>query len=389
MKRMPQRLLFGIDHLLDQVDKFSHVRFGLVTNNSSTTGETILSRVALVKAGFRIIKLFSPEHGLSAKGQDGAFQTNVTDSVTGLPVASLYGTRMKPSEEDLSGIDAVLFDIPDVGCRFYTYLWTLTYVMEACAEYSIPLLILDRPNPNSGDLDLVEGPMLDEIRCSSFIGRWSIPIRHSCTFGELACYFASTRVRNLNLKIVKVQNWKRESVTQRSWLFIPPSPAIADEETVLLYPGMGLLEGINVNEGRGSEFPFKIFGAPWVNTAEIISAFQNLQFPGITATPYSYKSSFGPYMDEQCHGLELHVTNTRVFRPVQMGLRLIELISFLYPEYCSERLYKTTANPTGENHLDKLTGVPESLEKIKSGRIINAGTIAPAWKETMQPYLLY
>src|SRR5262245_16753541 len=123
--RMPQRLLFGIDRLLDQVDKFIHVRFGLVTNDSSATANNILSRTALVSRGFRIIKLFSPEHGLSAKGPDGSFQTNVTDSLTGLPVISLYGNRLKPSTEDLSDIDAVLFDIPDVGCRFYTYLWTL------------------------------------------------------------------------------------------------------------------------------------------------------------------------------------------------------------------------------------------------------------------------
>lgn len=388
MRKQNQKLLLGIDHLLDQADKLCHLRFASVTNNSSTTTNGILGRVALIKKGFRIMKLFSPEHGLSARGDDGASQTNIMDSVTGLPVISLYGNSMKPSKEELSDIDAILFDIPDAGCRFYTYLWTLTYVMESCAASNKQLFILDRPNPIGGNLSFVEGPMLDEVRCSSFIGRWSIPIRHSCTFGELGYYFASTKTTNLDLQIIKLQNWKREkSIKQPN--FIPPSPAITDQETALLYPGMGLLEGINVNEGRGTRFPFKIFGAPWMNASQMHAAFQTLQLSGVSAKPRSYTPSSGLYVNEQCHGLELSVPNASVFRPVQMGLKLIEIISSLYPEYCGERLYKTAANPTGENHLDKLTGVSRSFEKIRNREIANPGMIMPAWKETMQPYLLY
>src|SRR5690606_8412023 len=146
-------------------------------------------RKALQDAGFQLVKLFSPEHGLLAVGADGVAQADFVDPLTGLPVVSLYGSKMAPEPQDLESLDAVLFDIPDVGCRFYTYLWTLSYVMEGCARARIPLFVLDRPNPLGGDLSQAEGPMLDEAHCSSFIGRWSIPIRHSCTLGELALYF--------------------------------------------------------------------------------------------------------------------------------------------------------------------------------------------------------
>ena len=256
-------VLLGIDKLLDQADKFRKRRLALVTNDAATTSTGILSRVTLLKSNFHLVKLFSPEHGLTAQGEDGIFQINSMDHITGLPVVSLYGDRLKPSGQDLVDVDAVLFDIPDVGCRFYTYLWTMTYIMESCAEFNKPLFILDRPNPASGDLNLAEGPMLDEPNCSSFIGRWSIPIRHSCSLGELANYFAATRINGLSLQIIKVQNWSRkEAAGNAKWLFVSPSPAIRDADTALLYPGIGLLEGINVNEGRGTQYPFKILGAP-------------------------------------------------------------------------------------------------------------------------------
>jgi uncharacterized protein YbbC (DUF1343 family) len=390
MKIISQRLLFGIDNFLQQANKFSNLHLALVTNNAASTSKGILSRIALIKENFKLTKLFSPEHGITAQGEDGAFQVNITDTITGLPVISLYGDRLKLSKEDMADIDAVLFDIPDVGCRFYTYLWTMTYMMEACAEFNKPLFILDRPNPVGGDFNLVEGPMLDETNCASFIGRWSIPVRHSCTLGELATYFASSRVKNLNLQIIKVRNWRREqSAKEANWLFIPPSPAIRDEETALLYPGMGLLEGINVNEGRSTESPFKIFGAPWINASQIQKAFESLQLPGIISQPHSYKPSFGIYIDEYCQGLRLGVTNVFTFRPVQTVLKLIQLLTSLYPEYCMERLYKTRANPGGEKHLDKLTGIYNSFEKIKQGEMPDQGLIKTEWKETMRPYLFY
>src|SRR6185369_6087666 len=157
------------------------------------------------------------------------------DAVTGLPVTSLYGNQLKPSKEDLSEIDCVLFDIPDAGCRFYTYLWTMTYIMESCKETAKPLVILDRPNPLGGNLDLCEGPMLDEIHCSSFIGRWSIPVRHGCTYGELAHYFSETKLKCKAPVVIKTRNWKRtDSLQQSEWHFKPPSPSLPGWDSMIL-----------------------------------------------------------------------------------------------------------------------------------------------------------
>ena len=190
------KVLFGADSFIKQAARFKNVRIGFVTNNAATTSKGVQSRIALVDAGFAITKLFSPEHGLTTKGKDGAYQNNTIDPYTHLPVVSLYGEHLMPSANDMNDIDIVLFDIPDVGCRFYTYLWTMTYVMETCALHNKPLIILDRPNPISGAIKKAEGPMLDEKNCSSFIGRWDIPIRHSCTLGELATYFSVSRKIN-------------------------------------------------------------------------------------------------------------------------------------------------------------------------------------------------
>ena len=323
-----QKVLFGIDSFLSQVEEFRNTRFALVTNNAATTSSGESSRIALLKEGFNITKLFSPEHGLTAHGEDGSYQKNIIDPLTDLPVISLYGENLIPTENDLSDIDAVLFDIPDVGCRFYTYLWTMSYVMEACSTFNKQLIILDRPNPISGNLNLAEGPMLDEENCSSFIGRWDIPIRHSSTLGELANYFTSTRVNNLDLQIIKIQNWKRkQSSKETEWYFTPPSPAITNIEIALLYPGMGLLEGININEGRGTETPFKIFGAPWINTSQLQNAFHSLQLSGISSEPIVYTPTGGLYANESCNGLRLFITDGLSFHPVHTGLKLIHLIT--------------------------------------------------------------
>jgi uncharacterized protein YbbC (DUF1343 family) len=385
-----QELSFGLDHFLEQVDEFSHLRFALVTNNSATTRDAKLGRIALIEKGFPVAKIFSLEHGLTAQGDDGVFQKNTVDSDTGLRVISLYGDSLKPLQEDLSDVDAVVFDVPDAGCRFYTYLWTMTYVMEACAEGDKILFILDRPNPTGGNLYQAEGPILDEVNCSSFIGRWPLPVRHSCTLGELATYFASTRVQDLDLNVFKMQNWDRNHCTTRpSWLFVPPSPAITDPETTFLYPGTGLLEGINVNEGRGTRFPFKVFGAPWIHPLQMHDAFEDLHLPGVTSKVVSYTPTFGLYESQLCHGLELAVSDPMIFRPVQTGLRLIQVIASLYWGQCKERLYKTVANPTGRSHLDRLTGVFHSLQTIKNKNFDYSNLVATDWQKAIKPFLLY
>jgi uncharacterized protein YbbC (DUF1343 family) len=290
-----------------------------------------------------------------------------------------------PTEEDLKDIDIVLFDIPDVGCRFYTYLWTMTYVMEACAKNNKPLIILDRPNPIGGNLEMAEGPMLDEKTCTSFIGRWSIPIRHSCTFGELANYFSNKKVTGLDLKIVQVKNWGRGRITND---FYPTSPAIQNISTALVYPGMGLLEGINVNEGRGTDKPFMQFAAPWINAEELQTELKNKNISGMDLKPCSYVPADSLYKNEKCYGLELNLTEANKFRPVAFGIDLISVLFKLYPHQVKERAYVTNVNPTGGGHLDKLLGIKNAFDLLRSNAFIEPD-VSKHWPEEIAPYLLY
>lgn len=383
-----QKTLSGLDNLLLQQNPFKKNRIALVTNNAALTSCKEQCRIALLRKGFNIIKLFSPEHGIEVKGADGAYQSNSIDPLTQLPITSLYGDHLMPTEEDMAGIDMVIFDIPDVGCRFYTYLWTMTYVMEACALYNKPLVILDRPNPIGGDIKKAEGPMLDE-KCSSFIGRWNIPIRHSCTLGELATYFSATRKMNIDLSVIPLTGWERDRLpSENNFLFTPTSPAISTVETALCYPGMGLLEGINVNEGRGTNKPFFIFGAPWINSSLLISELRPLNLPGVLFKEIQFTPSDSLYAGESCSGLSLSITDEKEFHPVQTGIAVIQQLLLLFPGECSARRYKTLANPSGEKHLDKLLGVENSFSKLKAGERISS-ELKNEWQEKVTPFLLY
>ena len=380
-----QKVIAGIDSFLQQAELYKNLRLGLVTNNAAFTSDRLLSRLALLTNGFNLIKIFSPEHGISVKGEDGAYQKNSIDIKTDLPIISLYGDRLVPIEEELNDIDAVLFDIPDVGCRFYTYLWTMTYVMEACAKYKKQFIIVDRPNPIGGDLNMAEGPMLDEKNCSSFIGRWSIPIRHSCTLGELANYFASKRINGLDLDIVPVKNWQRREIAND---FYPTSPAIQNISTALVYPGMGLLEGINVNEGRGTDKPFMQFGAPWINSTELQNALIQNNLSGLDIKCCTYIPINSLYKNENCNGLELIVIDKNKFCPVAFGINLISMLIKLYPLQVKERTYVTNANPTGSGHLDKLLGIKNALDLLRSNASIETN-VSKIWSKELGHFLLY
>ena len=381
-----QQTINGIDSFLADPGINKNARLAIVTNNAAFTSEKLLSRQALVKEGFNLIKIFSPEHGISVKGEDGVFQDHSIDTKTDLPIISLYGDRLMPTQEDLSDIDIVLFDIPDVGCRFYTYLWTMTYVMEACALFSKKLIVLDRPNPTGGDPAMVEGPLLDEQNCTSFIGRWSMPIRHCCTLGELALYFATIKIKDLDLQIVPVKNWIYDQITNE---FYPTSPAIQNISTALVYPGMGLLEGINVNEGRGTEKPFLQFGAPWIRAEKLQKELFEKMIFGIKTKPCSYVPTDSLYKGETCYGLELTVTDEKTFYPVSFGIKLISLLMQLYPNHIKERLYYTNANPSGKGHLDKLLGINNSFELLRSGINIETTNVAGWLAESRNTTDLY
>ncbi len=382
------RLLYGIDCLLQQ-NLYKQQRLALVTNDAAlTAGSGLLNRVALQQQGFRLQKLFAPEHGIDTNGEDGVAQPGGTDVLTGLPVISLYGTQLAPSATDLADVDGVLFDIPDVGCRYYTYLWTLTHVMEACAAQQKPLLVLDRPNPITAVLDKAEGPFLNEEHCASFLGRWNIPLKHSCTLAELARYFAATRLPKLQLQCIPMQGYQRHWLAGEHFAFQATSPAISSVTSALFYPGTGLLEGVNVHEGRLTPAPFAQLGAPWLNAPALKELLDAADLPGLHCSVLPYSARTAPYAGQTCNGLQLHCSDPYSFMAVATGFRILQLLAQLHPQQLQQRLYPTAANPGGQNHLSRLTGVPDAFEKIKQGYPFQL-QVGADWKKEIAPYLLY
>ena len=381
-------MAYGIDQLLQRGSLSFYGKSALVTNEAAVTSSGIKSRVALLEAGINLVKLFSPEHGLSVKGADGLRQEDSVDELTGLSVVSLYGEKLAPDHTDLKDLDTVFFDVPDVGCRFYTYLWTMTYVMESCAKAGIRFLVLDRPNPTGIDLRLAEGPALDEINCSSFIGRWNIPLRHCCTLGELARYFTATRIPGLNLEVVPVRDYHRSSRTENLFYFIPTSPAIQYAEAAACYPGTGLLEGVNLNEGRGTDWSFRIVAASWLQTDDLLNHLKDHPIEGVSFHACDFVAEAPPYQGEYCRGMLWKITDHHMFHPVQTGWHLLKLIHQLHPGKLEKRLYRTNANPSGEHHLDKLTGVQDAFTLLQSGHNPEF-SIYEKWNNEMKAFFLY
>ncbi len=387
-------ICFGVDEIILQNPAWKTKRIGLVTSDAATTNTGILSRTALLNAGFNIVLLFSPEHGISAKAPDGEAQQNGIDEITGLPIISLYGNKSMPTAQDLENIDIVLFDIPDIGARFYTYLWTLTYVLEACAIHKKELIVLDRPNPVSGNFDAAEGPFLEESS-SSFIGRWNIPIKHSCTLGELALYFNNTKNIDASLTVVTVKNWDRDDLaTDWGINFVATSPAIQNPNSMLLYPGLCLLEATNISEGRGSQYSFETAAAPWLQTNEIIGFINQSFGDEIKASSISITPISGKYAQTLCKGIHFEVIDPLFYKPVFFGLLLMYIIRAKHPQHFLWAPYKTAVNPSGENHLDKLLGIinAQKLFELPLPQFIancTKLTHCAGWPEQMIPYLLY
>ncbi len=387
-------ICFGIDELIHQNPTWKTKRIGLVTSNAATTNTGLLSRTALVQAGFNIVILFSPEHGITASAPDGEAQQNSMDPITGISVVSLYGSKRMPTPQNLENIDIVLFDIPDIGARFYTYLWTLTYVLEACALNKKECIVLDRPNPVSGNFDAAEGPFMDDIT-SSFIGRWNIPIKHSSTLGELALYFNGTKNIGANLTVVPVKNWDRDSfVTDWETNFVPTSPAIQNSNSMLMYPGLCLLEATNISEGRGSVYSFETAAAPWLQTSEIVSFINQSFGDEIKANTISFTPTSGKYANTLCKGIHFEVIDPAYCKPMFFGLLLLYIIRAKHPQQFMWETYKTAVNPSGENHLDKLLGInnAQKLFDLPLPQFVATCTKithTPNWQEQMIPYLLY
>jgi uncharacterized protein YbbC (DUF1343 family) len=312
------------------------------------------------------------------------------DAATGLPVTSLYGHRFAPDDDTHNRVDVFVFEIQDIGARFYTYIWTLYHLMEAASNSGQPVWILDRPNPIGGNLRQVEGPIL-KPRHFSFLGRHPIPIRYGLTQGELARYWQATVFPTLDLSVVAMDDWHGRP----HWPAIgvewgPPSPAMPDYLSALFFPGTCLFEGTNLSVGRGTSFPFQVVGAPWLNASALTARIGGSLPPGVKANPVSFTPGTGIHQGQRCLGIHLSVTDPEAVMPVALGLLLLAAIRELAPHDLSWCRYRTAANPTGEHHLDRLLGDDLIRSSLENGeRPSSEWTAVGDWAERVRPFLLY
>lgn len=311
----------GIDNIDKYIDDlFKNKRIGLITNQTGVDSN-LNSTIDLFNEKTNLVALYSPEHGIRGDIQAGEKVNNYIDEKTELNVYSLYGKNKRPSHEVLKNIDILVFDIQDVGSRFYTYLYTMAYAMESCKKFNKVFTVLDRPNPIGGEE--VEGNILD-VNYKSFIGLYPITQRYGLTIGELAILFNEEFGIGCNLKVIKMEGWSRHMYFQDTKLpWIMPSPNMPTIDTALVYNGTCVFEGTNISEGRGTTKPFQIIGAPWLNPYKIAEEMNEIMLPGVKFRPIYFTPTFSKYTDVLCRGVEIHVTDIKKFKPVITGISLL------------------------------------------------------------------
>lgn len=317
---MKQKVLCGADKLYRDGFDFKG-NCGLITNHTGVL-RNLTSTIDLLKGMCNLTALFSPEHGVRGDIQAGMEVSSYTDEKTSLPVYSLYGDDTTEAYKTLSDLDTVIFDIQDVGARFYTYQYTMTDTMEFCAKHGIRFVVLDRPNPLGGIK--AEGTILDR-RFSTFVGRFPTPTRPALTIGEFALMMNDTENIGCDLTVIPIEGWKRDIYYDDTDLvFIQPSPNIPTVDTAFSYIGTCIFEDTNLSEGRGTTKPFEIIGAPWLDSEKVID--QTGQQEGVLLRECSFTPTFSDYKDTFCHGIQLHITNRDIFAPFEVGIRLLDAI---------------------------------------------------------------
>jgi uncharacterized protein YbbC (DUF1343 family) len=341
-------------------------RVGVICNHTSILPNGTHLIDTLLKRGITITALFAPEHGIRGKAAAGEEVSDGKDTQTGLSVYSLYGKTVKPAAEMLKDVDVLVFDIQDVGARFYTYMSTMALCMQAAAENSKPFIALDRPNPINGVT--IEGPVLDTA-LKSFVGMFPIPVRHGMTAGELAKMIAGEKWLGRDLKIdltvIKMEGWKRMMwYDETSLPWNPPSPNMKTLATATVYPGTCFFEGTNVTEGRGTEKPFEYIGAPWIEKDSLALALNGMSLSGVKFEPIEFTpkadSIAAPnpkFNGELCNGISIHVLDRNAFRPVEASLAILLMIQKLYPGKLEIK----------SGQFDRLTGRKEIREGVQTG----------------------
>jgi uncharacterized protein YbbC (DUF1343 family) len=319
----------GIDVLEEQ--NFAPLRgkrVGLITNQTGVDSQGRRTIDVLAHAdGVKLVALFSPEHGI--EGKVDATVGNASDAATGLPIYSLYGDTHRPTDQMLQGIDALVFDVQGAGVRFYTFITTMGYSMEAASKHRIAFFVLDRPDPLGGGQ--IQGPMLDPERMS-FVGYFRMPVIYGMTLGELAQMFNAENKTGVELHVIAMKNWhRRETYDQTGLKWIPPSPNLRTINEVFLYPGIEILQPAGVSVGRGTDAPFEQIGAPWIHADELLKSLNPRPIPGVRFTAASFTPSSGLHSGEACEGVKLEITDRDTFDSIRVGLEIADALHRLYP----------------------------------------------------------
>lgn len=352
----------GLDVFLEkEFQKFTGKRVGLITNMTGVNKRLITSIDLFHEhPGINLVALYGPEHGIRGDAKEGQRVESSIDPSTKLPVYSLYGETRRPNKEMLDAVDVIVFDLQDIGARYYTYIYTMAYVMEACAEHGKHFVVLDRPNPISGER--MEGNLVEEdVR--SFVGLLPIPNRHGMTVAELALLYKNEFGYKCELTVVPMQGWKRHMYFDDTNLFwVPPSPNATNIDMNILYPGTCLIEGTNLSEGRGTTKPFEWIGAPFIDGQKLAKAFNNKNVSGILARPTSFIPTYQKHKDKTCGGIQLHVVDRNELNSLKTGILLLETIVEMYPNDFDFR-----ENENGKYFIDLLAGTKKLKEYILNG----------------------
>ncbi|KMY48962.1 hypothetical protein AC625_05145 [Peribacillus loiseleuriae] len=388
--KLDKKLKLGIEVLLsEQKELIKGKRVGVITN-STGVDKKLTSIVDLLYNDdeIELTALYGPEHGVRGSVQAGEYVEFYLDDITGLPVYSLYGQTRKPTSEMLEKIDVLLFDIQDVGSRFYTYIYTMAYAMEAAKEKGIPIIVLDRPNPLTGSK--VDGTVLD-MKYASFVGNYPITLRHGMTVGELAQLFNREFNIGAGLTVVKMKGWKRDMYYDDTSLpFVLPSPNMPTLDTAIVYSGSALFEGTNISEGRGTTKPFELIGAPFINRTDLAQRLNALKLPGVMFRAASFIPANSKFANQLSHGVQIHITDRKKFQSFESGLHMMKIVHDLYPD----QFQFQAANRAGISFFDQLVGNGWIRQGIEEGRSVK--DMKKQWekelddfKKIRSQYLLY
>jgi len=379
----------GLEVLLDDVRSLAGLRVGLVCNHTAVDRGLRHAIDLLQAAGVRLVRLFAPEHGVRATAQDMEYVGEQRDPVSGLPVMSLYGhdaASLHPPAAALADLDVVLFDIQDIGARYYTYQATLGFVMQVAGPLGVRVVVLDRPNPIGGEA--VEGNLVNP-GFESFVGAFPIAVRHGMTVGELARFFQRFCGVQAEVDIVRCEGWQRHQwfdETDLPWVY--PSPNMPTLETATIYPGMCLVEATTLSEGRGTTRPFHLFGAPGLDpqrlVAEATAGAARAGLQGVRFRPAAFNPGFQKHAGKGCTGLEVHLTDRRAMHGLLLGMVTLEAAWRADPERFGWRAepYEFIADVPA---IDLLTGSPEYREALAAGGALP--DVLAAWEPQRQEFL--